>query len=175
MKIIARGFAPTERPWSILVLPKKTNSSSRRSERSCGRWRYKSSRMRKGDAKMIAVIFEVWPKPAHKKQYLDLAAELKPILETIDGFISVERFESLTEKGKILSLSFFRDEAAVAAWRNVAQHRKSQGKGRATIFENYRLRIAGVIRDYGMNHRAQGPKDSRPTPDPHSPPFPLLF
>ena len=116
---------------------------------------------------MIAVIFEVWPKPAHKKEYLDLAAELKPILETIDGFISVERFESLTEKGKILSLSFFRDEAAVAAWRNVAQHRKSQGKGRATIFENYRLRIAGVIRDYGMNDRTQAPKDSRATHDVH--------
>ena len=116
---------------------------------------------------MIAVIFEVWPKPEHKQQYLDLAAELKPILETIDGFISVERFESLTEKGKILSLSFFRDEAAVAAWRNVPQHRKTQGKGRATIFENYRLRIAGVIRDYGMNDRAQAPKDSRAAHNAH--------
>jgi heme-degrading monooxygenase HmoA len=110
---------------------------------------------------MIAVIFEVWPKPEHKTEYLDLAAELRPILETIDGFISVERFESLTEKGKILSLSFFRDEAAVAAWRNVSEHRRTQGKGRATIFKNYRLRIAGVIRDYGMNDRAQAPKDSR--------------
>ena len=110
---------------------------------------------------MIAVIFEVWPKPERKKEYLDLAAELKPILETIDGFISVERFESLTEKGKILSLSVFRDEEAVAAWRNIPQHRKTQSKGRAVIFENYRLRIAGVIRDYGMNDRAQAPKDSR--------------
>jgi len=110
---------------------------------------------------MIAVIFEVWPKPERKSEYLDIAAQLRPILETIDGFISVERFESLTEKGKILSLSFFRDEEAVAAWRNVAEHRKSQGKGRATIFDNYRLRIAGVIRDYGMNDRAQAPKDSR--------------
>src|ERR1700694_3551285 len=110
---------------------------------------------------MIAVIFEVWPKPEHKKEYLDLAAELKPILETIDGFISVERFESLTEKGKILSLSFFRDESAVAAWRNMPQHRKPQGKGRATIFENYRLRIAGVIRAYGLRDRAQGPQDTR--------------
>src|SRR3981081_4032901 len=109
---------------------------------------------------MIAVIFEVWPRPEHKKEYLDLAAELKPILETIDGFISVERFESLTQKGKILSLSLFRGEAAVAAWRNVAQHRKSQAKGRAKIFENYRLRIASVIRDYGMNEREQAPKDS---------------
>jgi heme-degrading monooxygenase HmoA len=109
---------------------------------------------------MIAVIFEVRPKPEHKQEYLDLAAELRPILETIDGFISIERFESLTDKGKILSLSFFRDEAAVAAWRNVPQHRKTQGKGRAAIFEDYRLRIAGVIRDYGMTDREQAPKDS---------------
>ena len=116
---------------------------------------------------MIAVIFEVWPKPEHRQEYLDLAAELKPILETIDGFISVERFESLTEKGKILSLSFFRDEDALEAWRNVPQHRKDQAKGRAKIFQNYRLRIAGVIRDYGMNDRAQVPKDSRAVHDAH--------
>jgi heme-degrading monooxygenase HmoA len=116
---------------------------------------------------MIAVIFEVRPKPEHRQEYLDLAAELRPILETIDGFISIERFESLTEKGKILSLSFFRDEDALAAWRNVPQHRKSQAKGRASIFEDYRLRIAGVIRDYGMNDRAQAPKDSRAVHDVH--------
>ena len=116
---------------------------------------------------MIAVIFEVWPKPEHRQEYFDLAAELKPMLATIDGFISVERFESLTEKGKILSLSFFRDEAAVEAWRNTSQHRKTQGKGRARIFENYRLRIAGVIRDYGMNERAQAPSDSRAAHDAH--------
>jgi heme-degrading monooxygenase HmoA len=116
---------------------------------------------------MIAVIFEVRPKPEHKQEYLDLAAELRPILETVDGFISIERFESLTEKGKILSLSFFRDEAAVAAWRNIPEHRRTQAKGRATIFENYRLRIAGVIRDYGMNERAQAPRDSRAMHDAH--------
>jgi len=116
---------------------------------------------------MIAVIFEVWPKPELRQEYLDLAAELRPILQTIDGFISVERFESLTEKGKILSLSFFRDEAAVEAWRNIPGHRKTQGKGRAEIFENYRLRIAGVIRDYGMKEREQAPKDSRATHDAH--------
>jgi heme-degrading monooxygenase HmoA len=116
---------------------------------------------------MIAVIFEVWPKPEHKQQYLDLAAELRPVLEKIDGFISVERFESITEKGKMLSLSFFRDEAAVEAWRNVPGHRKTQAKGRAKIFENYRLRIAGVIRDYGMNERAQAPKDSRVAHEAH--------
>ena len=114
---------------------------------------------------MIAVIFEVWPKPEHKQEYLDLAAELRPILETIDGFISIERFESLTEKGKILSLSFFRDEDALAAWRHVPLHRKDQAKGRARIFQNYRLRIAGVIRDYGMNDREQAPKDSRAVHD----------
>jgi heme-degrading monooxygenase HmoA len=116
---------------------------------------------------MIAVIFEVWPKPDHKQDYLDLAGSLRPILETIDGFISIERFESLTEKGKILSLSFFRDEAAIEAWRNVSEHRRSQAKGRAKIFENYRIRIAGVVRDYGMNERAQAPKDSRALHDAH--------
>lgn len=110
---------------------------------------------------MIAVIFEVWPKPEHRQQYFDLAAELKPLLATIDGFISVERFESLTEPGKILSLSLFRDEAAVAAWRNTPEHRATQGRGRAQIFANYRLRIAGVIRDYGMTDRTQAPDDSR--------------
>jgi heme-degrading monooxygenase HmoA len=108
---------------------------------------------------MIAVIFEVWPNK--KQEYLDIAADLKPILEKIDGFISVERFESLYEPGKILSLSFFRDEAAVQAWRNTDEHRIAQAKGRGGIFANYRLRIAGVIRDYGMNERAQVPADSR--------------
>src|SRR6185295_2519980 len=114
---------------------------------------------------MIAVIFEVWPN--RREDYLDIAGELRPLLQQIDGFISIERFESLTEKGKILSLSFFRDEDALAAWRNVPQHRKSQAKGRARIFEDYRLRIAGVIRDYGMNDRAQAPKDSRAVHDAH--------
>jgi heme-degrading monooxygenase HmoA len=109
---------------------------------------------------MIAVIFEVWPKPEHKQAYLDTAAALRPILEKIDGFISVERFESLTEPGKILSLSFFRDETALAAWRNIEQHRSAQARGRATLFKDYRLRIAGVIRDYGLNDRAQAPPDS---------------
>jgi heme-degrading monooxygenase HmoA len=110
---------------------------------------------------MIAVIFEVWPKPGHKQQYLDLAAELRPLLEGIDGFISVERFESLYEPGKMLSLSFFRDEAAVQAWRNLEAHRAAQAKGRAEVFSDYRLRIAGVIRDYGMSEREQAPSDSR--------------
>jgi heme-degrading monooxygenase HmoA len=110
---------------------------------------------------MIAVIFEVWPKPELRQAYLDLAAALRPQLEKIDGFISIERFESLTAPGKILSLSFFRDEAAVAAWRNLDTHRQAQEKGRAGIFADYRLRIAGVIRDYGMQERAQAPRDSQ--------------
>jgi len=110
---------------------------------------------------MIAVIFEVWPKPGHKQRYLDLAAELRPLLDTIDGFISIERFESLYEPGKMLSLSFFRDEAAVRAWRNLEPHRCAQAIGRAEIFSDYRLRIAGVIRDYGMSDRAEVPADSR--------------
>ena len=110
---------------------------------------------------MIAVIFEVWPKPERKQEYLDIAAELRPLLERIDGFISIERFESLYEPGKILSVSFFRDEQAVQAWRNLAEHRAAQAKGRNELFSNYRLRIAGVIRDYGMSEREQVPSDSR--------------
>ena len=110
---------------------------------------------------MIAVIFEVWPKEAHRQDYLDLAASLRPHLEALDGFISIERFESLTEPGKILSLSIFRDEAAVEAWRNLAVHRSAQAEGRGSFFETYRLRVAGVIRDYGMTERDQAPDDSR--------------
>jgi heme-degrading monooxygenase HmoA len=109
---------------------------------------------------MIAVIFEVWPKAGHKQQYLDLAAALRPQLERIDGFISVERFESLYEPGKMLSLSFFRDEEAVQAWRNIEAHRAAQAKGRTEVFADYRLRIAGVIRDYGLSEREQAPADS---------------
>jgi heme-degrading monooxygenase HmoA len=110
---------------------------------------------------MIAVIFEVWPTPDRKQDYLDLAAALRPLLDQIDGFISIERFESLTESGKILSLSFFRDEAAVQAWRNTMEHRAAQAQGRAGVFRDYRLRIADVIRDYGMQQRDQAPADSR--------------
>jgi heme-degrading monooxygenase HmoA len=116
---------------------------------------------------MIAVIFEVWPKPECRKTYFDLAAELRPMLNAIDGFVSVERFESLTEPGKILSLSLFRDEEAVKAWRNTPEHRATQARGRAQIFANYRLRIAGVIRDYGMAEREEAPDDSRATHDVH--------
>jgi heme-degrading monooxygenase HmoA len=114
---------------------------------------------------MIAVIFEVWPKPGQRQTYLDIAASLRPQLKKIDGFISIERFESLTESGKILSLSFFRDEAAISAWRNIEAHRRAQAKGRGEIFANYRLRIAGVLRDYGMEDRAQAPADSRAAHD----------
>ena len=110
---------------------------------------------------MIAVIFEVWPAEGRRQAYLDIAAELRPLLETIDGFLSIERFESLAEPGKLLSLSFWRDEAAVKAWRNLEQHRLAQAKGRAGIFRDYRLRIAGVSRDYGMTERAEAPDDSR--------------
>ena len=110
---------------------------------------------------MIAVIFEVYPHPDHKQQYLDIAASLRPVLEGIDGFISVERFQSLTDETKILSVSFFRDEAAVKEWRNISAHRNAQAKGRAIIFKDYRIRIASVIRDYGMNERDQAPVDSK--------------
>ncbi len=109
---------------------------------------------------MIAVIFEVEPHPDKRRAYLDLAADLKPLLEEVDGFLSVERFESLTQPGKILSLSFWRDEEAIASWRQLERHRQAQTSGRKVHFRDYRLRIAGVIRDYGMNDRAQAPEDS---------------
>ncbi|HET8729323.1 MAG TPA: antibiotic biosynthesis monooxygenase [Alphaproteobacteria bacterium] len=110
---------------------------------------------------MIAVIFEVWPAEGRAQHYLDLAAALKAELEEIDGFVSIERFQSLTEPGKLLSLSFWRDEAAVKRWRNLPSHRAAQAKGRGGIFGDYRLRIAGVIRDYGMAERDEAPADSR--------------
>ncbi|MGG5886034.1 antibiotic biosynthesis monooxygenase family protein [Falsiroseomonas sp. HC035] len=110
---------------------------------------------------MIAVIFEVWPANGERQHYLDLAAALRPELETVDGFLSIERFQSLADPGKLLSLSFWRDEAAVQAWRQRETHRATQAKGRAGVFQNYRLRVAGVLRDYGMHDRAQAPADSR--------------
>jgi heme-degrading monooxygenase HmoA len=110
---------------------------------------------------VIAVIFEVVPHPERREAYLDAAARLRPILEGIDGFVSVERFESLTNPGKILSLSIWRDEEAVERWRNVEAHRRIQAAGRETMFADYRLRVAAVIRDYGKFERAQAPGDSR--------------
>lgn len=109
---------------------------------------------------MIAVIFEVIPKADNAQRYFEIAASLKPMLEATDGFISVERFESLAQKGKYLSLSFWRDEEAVRAWRTHALHRGSQQEGRSTVFADYRLRVAAVVRDYGMFDRAQAPGDS---------------
>jgi heme-degrading monooxygenase HmoA len=110
---------------------------------------------------MIGVLFEVWPAEGRREEYLALAAELRPLLHQVDGFISIERFESITEEGKLLSLSFFRDEAAVAAWRAIAEHRVAQARGRGGIFVDYRLRVVQTIRDYGMHDRAEAPADSR--------------
>ena len=108
---------------------------------------------------MIAVIFEVWMAPDRQQDYLAIAARLKPELEKMDGFISIERFQSLSEAGKLLSLSVWRDEEAVRAWRNHPDHRVAQRAGRESIFSDYRLRIVSVLRDYGMNDRAQAPQD----------------
>ncbi len=107
---------------------------------------------------MYAVIFEVAPAAGRQQQYLDIAAALRPELEKIDGFISIERYSSLTQPGKILSLSFWRDEAAIAQWRRHEEHHQAQLKGRAGVFADYRLRVASVVRDYGMNERAQAPQ-----------------
>lgn len=110
---------------------------------------------------MIAVIFEVEPKDGCGDAYFRLAGDLRQLLETIDGFLSVERFESLTIKGKILSLSFWRDEAAVAAWRNIEEHRRAQSLGRTMLFRKYRLRVADIVRDYGLDDHEEAPADSR--------------
>jgi heme-degrading monooxygenase HmoA len=110
---------------------------------------------------MIAVIFEVEPREGRIDGYLDIAANLKPQLEQIDGFISVERFQSLTTPGKLLSLSFWRDEEAVRNWRQLETHRAAQHAGRRQLFADYRLRVAQVLRDYGMDEREQAPADSR--------------
>ena len=109
---------------------------------------------------MIAVLFEVELVPGREGDYLGIAADLRPLLEQIDGFISIERFQSLNDAGKLLSLSFWRDESAIREWRNVDAHRKAQAAGRAQIFMDYKLHIAEVLRDYGMNQRDQAPSDS---------------
>ena len=109
---------------------------------------------------MIAVIFEVKPRAGRKEAYLDTAARLKPLLAGIDGFISIERFQSLTDPEKVLSLSFWRDEEAVRQWRNLEQHREVQRAGRNSIFEEYRIRVAEVVRYYGLDDRDQAPRDS---------------
>ncbi len=110
---------------------------------------------------MIAVIFELQPKAGAGERYFEIAGQLKPLLQTIDGFISVERFQSLANPGKYLSLSFWRDEEAVKAWRNTVQHRQGQREGREAVFADYRLRVAAVLRDYGLNERDEAPADSR--------------
>lgn len=110
---------------------------------------------------MIAVIFETAPRDGRKEAYLEAAAQLKPLLAEIDGFLSIERFESLSQPGRILSLSFWRDEAAVARWRNMEAHRATQSLGRSDILADYRVRVARVIRNYGKDDRAQAPADSK--------------
>lgn len=110
---------------------------------------------------MIAVIFEVWPHPEHRQGYLDWAARLRAELETMEGFLSIERFQSLTDPDKLLSLQFWRDEECLARWRNLDAHRTAQAAGRSTMFREYKLRIAQVVRDYGLKEREQAPEDSR--------------
>ena len=109
---------------------------------------------------MVAVIFEFTPAPGRFPDYMALVETLKPELAKADGFISLERFESITTRGKFVSLQFWRDEESVTKWRNLQKHREAQKKGRGGIFASYRLRIARVIRDYTMDDRAQAPADS---------------
>ena len=114
---------------------------------------------------MLTVIFEVTPLPGQAQRYFDIAAALAGELQRIDGFVSVERFQSLADPEKILSLSFFRDEAAVARWRAAGPHRQAQAAGRDHVFARYRLRVAAVLRDYGMDERERAPADSRAVHD----------
>lgn len=109
---------------------------------------------------MIAVIFEVIPNEGKKEEYLDIAASLRPELDNIEGFISIERFQSLSDSSKVLSLSFWRDEESIQQWRNIEMHRAAQTKGRNEVFKDYHLRIASVVRDYGMFDRKETPEDS---------------
>ncbi len=110
---------------------------------------------------MLAVIFEVHPHAAGRDEYLQTAAKLRGFLENRDGFISIERFQSLVDEGKVLSLSFWRDEAAIREWRNLLEHRQAQAKGRKRLFKSYRIRVAEVLRDYSSSDHRQAPKDSR--------------
>lgn len=114
---------------------------------------------------MIAVIFELEPLPGRREAYLALAADLRPMLDEIDGFVSIERFQSLSNPDKLLSLSVFRDEAAVRQWRNTVAHRDAQASGRSSILRDYRLRVAAVLRDYGMTDRGEAPPDSQAVHD----------
>jgi len=109
---------------------------------------------------MIAVIFEFTPADGRKADYFDLVAGLKPELEKAEGFLSIERFESITNPGKFVSLQFWRDEECIRKWRNLQQHRDAQAQGRGGVFSGYRLRIASVLRDYTLEDRAQAPRDS---------------
>ncbi|OFS08890.1 MULTISPECIES: antibiotic biosynthesis monooxygenase family protein [Hafnia] len=104
---------------------------------------------------MIAVIFEANSHLDKQARYLDIASELKPLLEQIDGFIAIERFQSLSETGKILSLSWWRDEESVLAWKKNVFHQQAQAEGRASIFSYYRIRVARVLRDYSSENRGE--------------------
>lgn len=110
---------------------------------------------------MVAVIFEAIPAEGKWEEYLDIAATLRPELDKIEGFISIERFQSIANPGKVLSLSFWKDEASVAQWRNLELHRQAQQNGRTSVFDDYRLRVASVLRDYGLHERTEAPADSK--------------
>lgn len=114
---------------------------------------------------MIAVIFELWAPGDRKQQYFDIARTLGAELTRMDGFVSVERFRSVADPDQYLSLSFWRDEEAVKRWRNRASHRSAQARGRRDVLGDYRLRVAAVLRDYGMTERGEAPPDSRAAHD----------
>jgi heme-degrading monooxygenase HmoA len=96
---------------------------------------------------MFAVIFEVEPRTERFDDYLELAKQLRPKLEAIDGFIDIDRLESKRTSGRLLSFSTWRNEKAVIRWRTQGQHHAAQERGRAEIFRDYRLRVGEVTAD----------------------------
>ena len=109
---------------------------------------------------MIAVIFEFTAADGRFADYKALAEALSDEVRKLDGFISIERFQSIGDPARFVSLSFWRDEEAVRKWRNVQKHREAQAKGRKEIFSGYRLRVARVLRDYSKEQRDEAPADS---------------
>lgn len=109
---------------------------------------------------MFAVMFEVTPTEGGRDEYLKIASEIKAFLESREGFISMERFQSLNTQGKMLSLSFWESEAAIESWRGMLDHRAAQKRGREALFISYRIRVASVVRDYTHDRRDAAPKDT---------------
>ncbi len=108
----------------------------------------------------IVVLFEVTPTKEGMEKYLELASMLKPMLSGFDGFISAERFQSLNNEGKLLSMNVWENEEAIEKWRNTLSHRMSQLEGKNKLFESYKITVCNTIREYSNTDRKNAPQDS---------------